>query len=144
MGYRSLIKVGDWDSVTLNGVAENRTHSAAHQLQTVGAQAITHDVKGNMTATHDGQSFSWDIDNHLQTVTVPPGVQGTGKVNVHAGNPLRAQIASGPRSPVRIRMQSSIGRTKIFPSPISPVSPVRPPWMMALMVGSTKSSFTAI
>ena len=41
-------------------------------------------------------------------------------------------------------MQSSSGRTKILPSPISPVAPVRPPLMMALIVGSTKSSFTAI
>jgi len=41
-------------------------------------------------------------------------------------------------------MQSSNGRTKIFPSPISPFSPVRPPLMMALIVGSTNASFTAI
>lgn len=54
------------------------------------------------------------------------------------------QIASGPRSPVLIRMQSSSGNTKILPSPIWPLSPVRPPLMMALIVGSTKASFTAI
>ena len=43
-------------------------------------------------------------------------------------------IASGPRSPVRIRMHSSIGRMKILPSPMSPV---RAPSMMASIVFST-------
>src|ERR1700676_4826736 len=54
------------------------------------------------------------------------------------------QIASGPRSPVRMRMQSSRGRMKILPSPMRPSGPVRPASMMALTVGSAKSSLTAI
>src|SRR5271157_68649 len=54
------------------------------------------------------------------------------------------QIASGPRSPVRMRMQSSRGRMKILPSPILPSGPLRPASRMAFTVGSTKSSFTAI
>jgi hypothetical protein len=37
-------------------------------------------------------------------------------------------MASRPRSPVRMRMQSSSGRTKILPSPICPVSGVRAAW----------------
>src|SRR6516162_8934779 len=53
------------------------------------------------------------------------------------------QIASGPRSPVRMRMQSSSGRIKILPSPLRPSGPVRPASMIALTVGSTKSSLTA-
>ena len=53
----------------------------------------------------------------------------------HTGHPM----ASGPCSPVRMRMQSSIGRTKIFPSPIRPV---RAPAMMPSSVVSTKSSLT--
>src|SRR5262249_50686974 len=53
-------------------------------------------------------------------------------------------IASGPLSPVRIRMQSSSGRMKIFPSPILPSGPLRPASRIALTVGSTKSSLTAI
>ena len=39
-------------------------------------------------------------------------------------------------------MQSSRGRTKILPSPISPAGPVRPPLMMASIVGSRKASLT--
>ncbi len=49
-----------------------------------------------------------------------------------------------PPSPVRMRMQSSSGRTKILPSPISPLLPVRPPLITASIVGSTNSSLTAI
>ena len=50
-------------------------------------------------------------------------------------------MASRPSSPVRIRTHRSRGTTKILPSP---VSPVRAPLTMALMVGSTKLSLTAI
>ena len=38
------------------------------------------------------------------------------------------QMASSPRSPVRILTHSSIGRMKILPSPISPATPDRPPF----------------
>ena len=54
------------------------------------------------------------------------------------------QMASPPRSPVLIRMHSSRGITKILPSPILPSGSVRPPLMMASIVGCTKLSFTAI
>ena len=52
----------------------------------------------------------------------------------------RNQMASGPRSPVRIRMQSSSGRMKILPSPIRPSGPERAASMIAFTVGSTKYS----
>src|SRR5262249_13831310 len=54
------------------------------------------------------------------------------------------QIASGPRSPVRIRTQSTSGSTAIMPSPIMPSGPLRLAVRIAWIVGSTKSSFTAI
>src|SRR5262249_33672219 len=57
---------------------------------------------------------------------------------------MHGQMASGPRSPVRMRMQSSRGRMKILPSPMRPSGPVRPASRMAWTVGSTKSSLTAI
>ena len=49
-----------------------------------------------------------------------------------------------PRSPVRMRTQSSSGSTKILPSPIWPVSPVRAAWTIASTVASTNASLTAI
>ena len=50
-------------------------------------------------------------------------------------------MASLPRSPVLIRIHSSIGRTKILPSPMYPV---RAPAMMPSTVFYTNSSFTPI
>ena len=47
-------------------------------------------------------------------------------------------IASGPRSPVRMRMPFSRGRMKILPSPMLPSGPLRPASRMAFIVGSTK------
>ena len=54
------------------------------------------------------------------------------------------QMASPPRSPVRIRMHSSIGSTMILPSPTAPSGPERQALMIASMVGSTNASLTAI
>src|SRR4051794_20194281 len=81
--------------------------------------------------------------NHVPTGAQERG-QGLENGPVHPGQISSVQMASGPHSPVRIRMQSSIGRMKILPSPIFPSGPLRPAWMIALTVGSTKSSFTAI
>ena len=53
-----------------------------------------------------------------------------------AGRPYQP-MAFPPRSPELIRMQSARSRTKIFPSPTSPL-PVLAPLVMAAMVGSTK------
>ena len=53
-------------------------------------------------------------------------------------------MASLPRSPVRMRTQSSIGRTKILPSPTCPVSGVRAAWTIDSTAASTKASLTAI
>src|SRR5262249_12710499 len=54
---------------------------------------------------------------------------------------LGDQMASLPRSPVRMRMISSIGRTKIFPSPMRPVLAA---FSMASTTSTTCSSRTMI
>src|SRR5262249_33468726 len=53
-------------------------------------------------------------------------------------------IAAVPRSPVRMRTQSSSARTTIFPSPTVPVGPVRAECTMASTAASTNASLTAI
>ena len=70
----------DWDSVTENGTTENRTHTAAHEIETIDGNAVTHDAKGNLTSTADGRSFVWDFDNRLASATVganSDGIEGT-------------------------------------------------------------------
>jgi hypothetical protein len=45
----SLSTVGDWNSVTINGTAQTRTHGPTRELLTAGGQSVTTDVKGNIT-----------------------------------------------------------------------------------------------
>ena len=78
------------------------------------------------------------------THRTPDGTHGTDGTYASHWSHVSHQMASGPRSPVRMRMQSSSGRMKIFPSPIRPSGPGRPAVTIAFTVGSTKSSFTAI
>ena len=68
-----LTSVGDWASVTLEGVTKTRTHDLAHELTTAGGGAVSHDAKGNMTSVpsqltsgSSGMLLSLDFDNRLQ------------------------------------------------------------------------------
>ncbi|MEL6897812.1 MAG: hypothetical protein AAFP90_17070, partial [Planctomycetota bacterium] len=78
----NLSLVGDWNSVTKNGVVENRTHGPAHELSSThvpgvnngNPMLITHDPAGNMTSLpveDNGMwkqiSLTWDPDNRMQS-----------------------------------------------------------------------------
>ncbi len=77
----SLSPVGDWNSVTTNGTAQNRTHGPTHELLTGAGQNVSTDVKGNITLipaalrpsssglTPQASSLSWDFDNRLTSAT---------------------------------------------------------------------------
>ena len=72
-----LSLVGDWDSITENGTAQNRTHGATHELLTAGGQSVTHDTKGNMTLipaalrpSATSLALNWDFDNRLSTADI--------------------------------------------------------------------------
>ena len=45
----NLTKVGDWTSVTTNGIAQSRTHGPTHELLTAGGQSLETDPKGIST-----------------------------------------------------------------------------------------------
>ncbi|AMV32618.1 tRNA nuclease WapA precursor [Pirellula sp. SH-Sr6A] len=73
----SLTSVGDWNSITTNGTAQNRTHGPTHELLTAGGQNVTTDVKGNITLlpttlTTSGVAMSvgYDFDNKLKSADV--------------------------------------------------------------------------
>ncbi|XZE34503.1 RHS repeat domain-containing protein [Pirellulaceae bacterium SH501] len=73
----SLTSVGDWNSITTNGTAQNRTHGPTHELLTAGGQNITTDVKGNITLlpttlTTSGVAMAvgYDFDNKLKSADV--------------------------------------------------------------------------
>ncbi|MBL8813056.1 MAG: hypothetical protein JNM43_23005, partial [Planctomycetaceae bacterium] len=70
----NLSPVHDWNSTTINGATQTRTHGPAHELLTMsGAQVtnsprtLTYDTKGNMTTDDRGCGMTWDFDNMLQS-----------------------------------------------------------------------------
>jgi RHS repeat-associated protein len=69
----NLSLVGDWNQFNNNGNVENRTHNAVHEITTVDANPLAHDLKGNLTQNKNGQTYAWDIENRLTTATVPAG-----------------------------------------------------------------------
>lgn len=60
----ALSAVGDWDSQTINSTPTSRTHTAAHEISTIGSSTVQHDVKGNLTLTN-GRELVFDQDNQL-------------------------------------------------------------------------------
>ena len=64
----NLDLIGNWNSVTRNGVQEPRSHNSVHELSSAGSDNFSYDVKGNLTSKN-GQPLTWDIDNHLQSVS---------------------------------------------------------------------------
>ena len=71
----SLSKVGDWNTFTVEGVTETRTHGNAHELTNLAgggnSGALTHDAKGNILTSpaHGSQTYTWDFDNQLMSAT---------------------------------------------------------------------------
>ena len=70
----NLSPVHDWNSTTINGAVQTRSHGPAHELLTMsGAQVtssprtLTYDPKGNMTTDDRGCGMIWDFDNMMQS-----------------------------------------------------------------------------
>ena len=64
----NLDLIGNWSSVTRNGLTDTRTHNGVHELTTVDGAALAYDAKGNLTTNKYGSTLTWDIDNHLQSI----------------------------------------------------------------------------
>jgi YD repeat-containing protein len=70
---QGLTKVGDWDTVKINGAAQSRTHGAAHELTAIGASSLSLDVKGNITqdtSKTNTHNYIWDFDNRMSFADV--------------------------------------------------------------------------
>jgi RHS repeat-associated protein len=66
----TLSPVGDWNSTTVDGVSETRTHQDVHEVATVNGTALSYDRKGNLTVDapqggNPGQTYAWDFENRL-------------------------------------------------------------------------------
>jgi RHS repeat-associated protein len=68
----ALSTVGDWTNTVVNGTTDNRTYNAVHELQTrsTSATALAYDLKGNLTTNWNGQTYTWDFDDHMASATV--------------------------------------------------------------------------
>ena len=73
----NLSTVGDWNSVTTNGAAQSRMHGPTHELLNAAGQAVTTDVKGNITLIpaalrSNGQALAitYDFNNRMVTADV--------------------------------------------------------------------------
>lgn len=72
----TLSLVGDWDSSTIDGVSETRTHNSVHELESrtitgSGTTTLSYDAKGNLTS--DGtHTYVWDFDNRMSSAANLP------------------------------------------------------------------------
>jgi RHS repeat-associated protein len=112
-----LTPAGNFSSITTNGVSEPRTHDQKHQLTSRGGQALSYDARGNLTGDAQGNTFTWDDDDHLASAIVngiPIALRydalgrrvsltlpGQSTVYVHDGDRIIADYAGGadPSSP---------------------------------------------
>jgi RHS repeat-associated protein len=88
----TLSKVGDWQSTTINGMAQSRTHSAVHEIATVGLVPLSYDLKGNLTQNLDGALYGWDSENRLVSATVTDTDYGVNDVATYRYDALGRRV----------------------------------------------------
>jgi RHS repeat-associated protein len=65
--------LGNFTSVTTNGVAQTRTYNQQNQVSGVGAAALVFDKNGNTTVDDHGNTLTYDAWNRLVQVKAPGG-----------------------------------------------------------------------
>ncbi len=73
----TLSAVGDWKNTTVNGVIENRDHTAVHEIAKINDIPVLHDAAGNLARAAQGQGFSWDAENRLLMADIAPNNEKT-------------------------------------------------------------------
>jgi hypothetical protein len=65
-----LDTIGNWNTTSGKysnlSFLENRGHNNTHELTSVNGSHLAYDLKGNLLNT-EHSSYTWDIDNHLQS-----------------------------------------------------------------------------
>jgi RHS repeat-associated protein len=56
---------GNWNSTTIDGDTQNRTHSASDQLEVIAGDNLTYDSRGNQLTDIRDNEYEWDIDNRI-------------------------------------------------------------------------------
>ena len=63
----NLDLIGNWTSVTRNGVQETRSHNSVYELTSAGPDNFSYDAKGNLISK-GSHLYTLDIDNHMQSL----------------------------------------------------------------------------
>ncbi|MEI6505371.1 MAG: RHS repeat-associated core domain-containing protein [Planctomycetota bacterium] len=80
--------LGNWTSVTTNGVNQNRTANAQNELTQVGGSSLAYSQTGNLTTDAQGRTLAYDAWNRLVRVTSADGLTWT----THAYDGLNRRI----------------------------------------------------
>ena len=56
---------GNWNSTTIDGSTQSRTHSASDQLEVIAGDNLTYDARGNQLTDNRGNDYTWDLDNRI-------------------------------------------------------------------------------
>jgi len=67
--------LGNWTTVTTNGVAENRTANAQNELTQVGSSALAYSTTGNLTTDAQGRTLAYDAWSRLVSVKNAAGTE---------------------------------------------------------------------
>jgi RHS repeat-associated protein len=67
---------GNWDSTTIDGNTQARTHSDSDQLEAIAGDNLTYDPRGNQLTDNRGNQYTWDLDNRIVEA------DGTGYSNI--------------------------------------------------------------
>jgi RHS repeat-associated protein len=67
--------LGNWTTVTTNGVAEARTANAQNELTQVGSASLAYSPTGNLTTDAQGRTLTYDAWNRLVSVADASGTE---------------------------------------------------------------------
>jgi RHS repeat-associated protein len=67
--------LGNWTTVTTNGVAQNRTANAQNELAQVGSASLAYSPTGNLTTDAQGRTLTYDAWNRLVSVADTAGTE---------------------------------------------------------------------
>ena len=60
--------LGDYSSITTNGVAQSRTYNSENELTSVSGTTLTYDANGNLTTDQNDNKYIYDAWNRLVEV----------------------------------------------------------------------------
>jgi RHS repeat-associated protein len=67
--------LGNWTTVTTNGVAQARTANAQNELTQVGSSSLAYSTTGNLTTDAEGRTLAYDAWNRLVSVKNAAGTE---------------------------------------------------------------------